>query len=389
MTQRLAFFIHELNPWGGQERCTLELVRRLSRRWPIDVHALTMTPEPGGDATEPLAGVRFWPVSPSVNRPILARSIAYHAATWPRLRSLRNSGRALIHSAGACTPFSDVVQVHCVHAAWRDRDPNASTDAIRRAYHGVNDAYNLAFERRVFRTARGLVAVSQRTADDVREYLGVGSSVEVVHHGVDLAAFRPATDDSLRAAREQLRTSLGVGPEEIVIGFVGSFELKNLDVLIEALARCSPELRRRARVVALGRGSASSMQQYAEQLGVGDRVSVLGARRNVADYYRAFDLFAFPTPYDAFGMVVLESMASGVPVIVSKIAGASELLDADAGQLLADPEDADELAAALERYVQDDELRQRAGRHARALAEQHSWDRVAERYAEVLSRWMA
>jgi glycosyltransferase involved in cell wall biosynthesis len=117
------------------------------------------------------------------------------------------------------------------------------------------------------------------------------------------------------------------------------------------------------------------------------RVHFCPATPDVEQYYAAADLFLFPTLYEPFGMVILEAMACGLPVITSRAAGAGELIShLEDGWLLEDSWNVDELVDALRRLVGDAEMRAQLGRCARQRAEQFTWDHVAERTLEVYRR---
>jgi UDP-glucose:(heptosyl)LPS alpha-1,3-glucosyltransferase len=105
---------------------------------------------------------------------------------------------------------------------------------------------------------------------------------------------------------------------------------------------------------------------------------------DIAPYYAAADCFALPTSYDTFSLVTLEAMASGLPVIVSRAAGISELLaDGVNALLLQTPTDVVELAGCLGRLIDDHALRRELADKGRLVAEQHSWDRVSQRTLEI------
>src|SRR5688572_22333216 len=95
--RRLAFVIHDMNSWGGHDRSTMEIARRLSHRWPVDVVAFTLNDPQGLGAW---GDVRFHRVSPDLNRPALAKFTYFFAGSWPHLRLLprfRGEPAPLVH----------------------------------------------------------------------------------------------------------------------------------------------------------------------------------------------------------------------------------------------------------------------------------------------------
>jgi glycosyltransferase involved in cell wall biosynthesis len=204
----------------------------------------------------------------------------------------------------------------------------------------------------------------------------------VIHHGVDAETFHPRN----RALwRPEVRRQVGVGADTPVALYVGDYQ-KGLVPTLRALARV-PDLH----LVGVARSPVEPYQDLICELGVADRVHLMPASASVERYYATADVFVFPTFYDPFGLVATEAMASGLPVICSAAAGASEVIqDGVDGFVVQDPWDADALAAPLRQLVEDPALRQKLGAAARRKAEAHTWDEVARQtlgvYREVVEQ---
>ena len=122
----------------------------------------------------------------------------------------------------------------------------------------------------------------------------------------------------------------------------------------------------------------------ASDIGVAEQVLFVGRSQEVWKYFAACDVFLLPTLYEAFGLTVLEAMASGLPALVSDKAGAAELIqDGYNGLLLKDPTDASEIAAKLEGLFLNERFSKQLGAEARRTALQFSWESVAQRTVEV------
>jgi UDP-glucose:(heptosyl)LPS alpha-1,3-glucosyltransferase len=161
---------------------------------------------------------------------------------------------------------------------------------------------------------------------------------------------------------------------------------KGATFVLEALARV-PELR----LVFVAHGRSDAWQALARELNVQERATFCAGTNAIERYYAAADLLVFPTFHDAFGLVVSEAMASGLPVIVSRHAGAAELINNGLeGFVLRDPNDTTELVAVLTRLVADADLRARVGAAARRRISTFTWDRTATEtlavYRELLGR---
>ncbi|MGD0476242.1 MAG: glycosyltransferase family 4 protein [Candidatus Velthaea sp.] len=124
--------------------------------------------------------------------------------------------------------------------------------------------------------------------------------------------------------------------------------------------------------------------QLAAQLGVAPRVHFLGFQRDMPGLMRASDLVVFPSRYEPFGLVVLEALASGLPVVTARSTGGAEVMTSDVGFVLDDSEDVGALARALSLLASSDERRADMAIAARRLALQYSWRSMATKYLELL-----
>ena len=135
---------------------------------------------------------------------------------------------------------------------------------------------------------------------------------------------------------------------------------KNHKVGIEALAKLSDQ---NVYYVICGRGPLmEAHKELAKELGVGDRVILTGYRLDVADFYKMADVFLFPSFREGLPVAVMEAMASGLPVVATKIRGSSDLVQQGA---LFDPTDADGMAKAIE------EMRLCRAKHETAVFDIH------------------
>jgi glycosyltransferase involved in cell wall biosynthesis len=129
------------------------------------------------------------------------------------------------------------------------------------------------------------------------------------------------------------------------------------------------------------------LKSLAREFGISERVMFLGwqSREDLAEWYHRSNLFLFPSRHEGMPNAVLEAMASGLPVVATRIAGNEELvLDGETG-LLVHPEDVQSLRDALRTLLADERLRERLGRASRQrVGKDYSWENVARRYSETL-----
>jgi len=121
----------------------------------------------------------------------------------------------------------------------------------------------------------------------------------------------------------------------------------------------------------------------AELLGVSSRVHFLGRRRDLPALMKAADIFIFPSRYEPFGLVLLEAMSSGLPVITAKSAGGAELIDETAGVVIENPNDVDAIVAALVSISATKKIQREMGANARRIALEHTWSKLGLQYVEL------
>lgn len=195
----------------------------------------------------------------------------------------------------------------------------------------------------------------------------------VVPNGVDLALFHPA-DPATPRPSNRIRC----------LAVARLVERKGLGDLIRALALLE---RGRFELEIVGGGADQRvLRDLASQLGVADEVRFLGPlpRAEVAERYRAADLFTLPSSAEAFGNVFAEALASGLPIVGSAIGGIPDLVEHGSNGLLVRPGDVDALAGAIGYLAGDPELRAEMALRNRAKAEATlEWSQVTRRYLSI------
>jgi glycosyltransferase involved in cell wall biosynthesis len=204
----------------------------------------------------------------------------------------------------------------------------------------------------------------------------------VLYNPIDVEHFRPNAD-----RRKQTRAALGFAPDDVVIGFAGRFERQKGVLILESALERVMTAASNVRALWVGDGELASRigASIASSPHAGSHV-----RRpwsdDIANYYAAMDILVFPsTRRESFGRVAAEAQASGIPVVGSRAGGIPETIRENESGLLVPPEDADALAAALLRLVNDALLRARMGAAGRAQAvERFSTPHIASEFAKLL-----
>lgn len=200
---------------------------------------------------------------------------------------------------------------------------------------------------------RAIIANSHRGKEEIiRHYRFPADRIHVIHNGTDCDRFKPAP----------IKTE----PGETVLVFGGSgFERKGLEFAVRALSRLPATVR----LEVAGKGDSAPYQRLAENLGVASRLRFLGTAERMEEVYARGDILVHPAIYEPFSNTCLEAMACGLPVVTSRINGASEIVrPGENGRVVEDPADIPALAAAIEFFL-DPAVRARARMAARQTAE--------------------
>lgn len=375
---RIALITHSIVRGDGQGRVNYELARHLAAR---GAHCTLLAERVSTELIGP--AVEWVPQRPMLTAPILAKVWQFANLVDRTIERLRPRLDLIVGNGFVTRRPHDVSISNFVHASWRRAKASHEPwwSGVNPAYQAAYTALNLRWERATYAAARAVVAISGPIADGLRSIGVPPDRITMIPNGVDLDEFRPGPPES-RAALG-LPDSAGA-PVALFVGDIRNTR-KNLDTVLHAMARVP-----RLNLAVVGALDGSPFPKMADRLGVGDRVHFLGYRTDVARLMRACDLFVFPSRYEPFGLVVLEAMASGMPVVTARSVGCCDLVTPDCGRVIDDPEDATQLATAMTDITgQGDVPRCRMGEAARAAAEPCGWDRVAERYLKLFDGLLA
>lgn len=239
------------------------------------------------------------------------------------------------------------------------------------AYRESNFAYfyGKPILKYLFRRLHGRIAVSLPALEFVSQYFD--ADYEVIPNGIELERF---------CERVKPLPELRDGRPTIL--FVGRFNepRKGFRYLLRAL----PEIKRavpHVRLVVVGAGRPHHYRRYFAAHGM-DEVIFAGrvSQQDLPRYYASCDVFCAPsTGSESFGIVLLEAMASGRPVVASNIPGYASVIEHGCEGLLVERKNPVALAEALVQLIEDPARRERMGCHGRATAEEYSWDKVSRR----------
>ena len=361
---RIALVANNIHFRGGMERYCAELATALCQEHDVHLFATEV-------ADVPLDRLTVHTVK-SAKRPVLALFLQFY---WNASRQARLRDFDIVHSIGGITAQQNIVTAqYCQHAwgaALRD-EPGASEGVT--AYHQFMWRLTGYFERRAMTSPQtlGISANSYRTSQDLQRYYGSDpNKIHVIHNAVDQIRFTPEN----KRFRREIRERFQIPEKAVVVLFVGEYRRKGLATVIRALGLANDP---NVHLLAVGKGDLAQYNLLAQEAGIQDRITLASPIREIEQVFGAADLFAFPTFYEAFGMVITEAMASGLPVVTSKSAGAAEMIDPGiSGFVIDKPGDAQELCHTLMPLLQDQALRGAVGEKARIAAANHRWSDVA------------
>lgn len=255
---------------------------------------------------------------------------------------------------------------------------------------GTNAKY-----RRMRRFFRPLIThyttVSKDLASYLEERIGVPRSrISQIYNGVDTACFRPRSAQD----REPRVGEPDADSAPFVIGTVGRLQpVKDQSTLVRAFAEaCKLDTcMSNARLVLVGDGPLrSSLESEIRATGIGARIVMLGERPDVYEIMRTFDIFVLPSRDEGISNTILEAMASGLPVIATRVGGNPELVvEGEVGQLVP-AQGYREMAEWMVRYARDAALRRRQSVAARSYVEtKFSMSAMVESYLSVYDRLRA
>ena len=381
---RIAFITPSVNYQAGPAKVTAALIERLCEDHQVSVFSHSIE---GID----LSKIRYYKV-PVVTRPKILRGITFLVFSTIILAVfslLRKRDFDIIHSTDYVFP-TDVITSHfCEREGLRLEKANiieiphkSLSQKLKALDHRTYRRLQAFVEGLAFgrNSSKARIVVSQSMKREfVHHYGDAAESIIVIPNGVDLQKFNPA---NRIPCRDSVRQRHGISSGDFTLMFAGSYwERKGLRYIIEALSLVP---RPDVKLLIVGSGDEKYYGQFAEIKQVRERVTFVPHSSNLWEYYAASDIFVFPTIYEPFGLVIIEAMASGLPVITSRVAGAADvIIDGVNGLLMTDPGDINDLASKIKLLLLNAELRKAIGERARETAEKLSWDRVAQKTLEV------
>lgn len=379
---RIAVVSPFLDKRHGTERTVAEQLERLAEDFEFHVFS---------GRVQDLDLAKFtWHRVPMLPGPQIVRYLwfltANHLCRWWD-RRLSRRAYDLIYSPGINCLDADVVAVHVVFEALATllrtdlelrQNPILSWPRIvhRRLYYKLLTA----LENRIYPQPQlRLVAVSHQVAGDLTRRFGREDEIKVIYAGVDSDVFHP--EGRLRR-RSEARQSLGLTDLDFALLLIGNgWKNKGLLCVLKAISQLGESP---IKLLVVGQDDRTPYRILCRRLRLEGKVCFLNPSPDILNFYAASDVYVGPSIYDSFAMPPAEAMACGLPVIVSRRAGISEIIaHGTDGFVLEDASDFQQLVNLLKLLAHDPELRQRLGQAAAKTVSQFSWEQNAARLRGV------
>ena len=378
---KIAIVTHNVIKNDGQGRVNYELAKYLAcHRHEVHLYANRVDQD-----LLVFDNIIYHYIRVSMKRPNLVKGIIFLLiAAW----RLWHADYDIVHLNGALTliPYN-VNTCHFCHGAWM-RIPRRlrGERGVKGIYYFLYTWFNAWLEKMVYNKRKGLIiAVSNKVKTELELANKAGvlkKKIRVIHNGVNIPEFE-ARDRS--DCKEFVIREFNLKENDFVILFAGDIRTnrKGLGYLLKSFKNLTSN---KVKLLIAGDNNGSPFVKEVEEAQLSEKVKFIGFRNDLDRIFKGVQAFVFPTTYDPFATVVLEAMASRLPVIVSAphYCGASELIeDMENGVLLMDPTDLMEIKEKIELLISDKELRERIGRNARSTAVNCSWPKMAEEYEKV------
>lgn len=367
---KITIVAHKLARGDGQGRINYEIAKHaIAQGHQLTLLATKVDPD--------LAAAANWiPIVSPIRKPELINTVYFAHKADQHLERLAPTMDVLVGN-GFTLKFPHHVNLcQFVHGAWI-KSPVHVSKLTRGPYAWYQWTYsrtNTRWEKQAYAASLFVVPPSEKIR---QELLSIGvpdEKIRVIYNGVDLQEFRPGAED---------RRLLGLPDTKPLALFVGDIRTprKNLDTTLKALTKAPG-----VHLAVAGASARSPFPQMAKDLGIDSRVTFLDFRRDIGRLMRAVDLFIFPSRYEAGTLVLLEALASGLPVVTARTAGGCEVMGDSAGRIIENPDDVESLAVAIRQMADDEVARRAASVVARQVAEKYSWASMAEQYLDLFTR---
>lgn len=365
---KIGYIAHKVHRHGGMERAGAEVLERIARQHKVVVIARQC--DIRGE------NITFAPVHP-LPRPNALLSWSFQREAQ---RVEGDIDLDLTNAVGASAREADVITAQFCHAAFHANHGTlrGGSSRSRRIYQAVAEKIFTRQEMRAYTSPRlkRVIAVSQGMKRELITYYGVDErKITVIPNGVDHQTFSPEKDPE---AKRALRRQLGLPEDNFLCLFVGGdWDRKGLADAVGAVAGLP-----KTSLIVVGSGDVDRYRKLAQAVGAEHQIIFAGQSLRSHDYYRAADIFVFPSRYEAFSLVTIEAAASGLPILALRINGTEELIEEGSNGYFVEGSPVS-IREKIELLSQNRPLLTEMSEAALESSRRYTWDRVASEQLEV------
>ncbi|MBI5680823.1 MAG: glycosyltransferase family 4 protein [Methanobacterium sp.] len=237
--------------------------------------------------------------------------------------------------------------------------------------------YNRTLLKKVLKGADVIIATSNSFINESRFLGDFKEKIRVIPNGINIEEFE------INLSKEECKAKLGLPLNKKIILFLGNIvSYKGPDILIKAFNEIKDEVED-VELVFAGRGEMQGeLIKMANDLGIIDNIRFTGYVDEELKpiYFKSADIFCLPsiTKAEAFGIVNLEAMACGVPIIASRLGGIPDIVKNEENGLLVNPNDSKSLADAILFLLKNEDIAQKMGNKGKRMVKDYSWEKIAE-----------
>jgi len=364
--KRIGVVIQEYGQIGGSESFAFNLTERLANFNDFEIHVFANEWEKSNSSIifhkVPIISFPRW------LKPI---SFAYFAS-----KAAQKNNCQIIHSHDRIFNM-DILSFHGIpHITWVKK--------IKKKYLSLFDRATVWIEKKSFINNDSILIlpVSNQVKEELLDVYNISEKcIEVCHPGIEIKKF---SCSDTRVYREKIRKQYNLSLNDDILLFVGmNFEVKRLDLVLKAMANLSSNIISSLKLLVVGKGNVKYYLKMAKDLGISENVIFTGVISNINEYYFASDIFILPSQFDTFGLVVLEAMASGLPVIISQMVGAKDIIQSEInGIILPDNPTPINIADVL-KSLMNHNYRKSLSQKAKKTAQKYSWDNYVNKMITI------
>ncbi len=379
---RIAFIAFEYPPFiiGGAGIYAANITRELAK---LGHQVTVFTPEVGNlkrkNNIDNLGIKRI-----KVNKRLPYKALQFWLLLPKAVKKAENENKFdIIHFNGISYWFlkkrlSKALHVITIHHLVKDaiRSANLSLISRIRDISGENSLIIPFIERRCIMCADKFIAVSNFTKKQIaKTYKITPDKIEVVYHGIDLNGYT-----FTKKKLEETKKSLNL-PQKPILLFVGRIDdpRKGLDLVLKAVKEVLEKID--AILLVVGRGDQTEARKLAKSLGVSKNVFFAGFvdETTLKKCYSLCDIYVCPSLLEGFGLVILEAMAAGKPVVATKVGAIPEIIKDDENGILVEPGDVSELANSICKFLKNRNLSKKIGKkNGNYVRQKFSWETSAK-----------